>query len=151
MEFDANGSDPKRAISSSAFRTRLSAIARLVVLISLVNRDRWMMDGGDRLLRVMARVHADKALQWTLQMPDPPDGTPDFAGEAEDLHEMLGNLLDNAHQWPTSQVHVHVGVQSQGSAPMPVGAPWDGHPTAGSADLPDGHHRAQDPPQPRGA
>lgn len=50
------------------FRTRISAIACLVVLISLANRDRWMMDGGDRLLRVMALylAVAPTGLAWSV-------------------------------------------------------------------------------------
>jgi signal transduction histidine kinase len=48
------------------------------------------------LLRVMAKVHAERNLQWrTGPMPD---GLW-FAGEAQDLQEMLGNLLDNAGRW----------------------------------------------------
>lgn len=36
------------------WRTRLMGVLSLLVLVSLFHRDRWMMDGGDRLLRVMA-------------------------------------------------------------------------------------------------
>ena len=35
------------------WRTRLMSVLSLLVLVSLFHRDRWMMDGGDRLLRVM--------------------------------------------------------------------------------------------------
>lgn len=61
----------------------------------------------DSLLRVMARVHAERALQFSLAAPDDP---PDFAGESEDLHEMLGNLLDNACQWADLAVRVGMSI-----------------------------------------
>lgn len=45
------------------------------------------------LLRVMVRLHADRALD--IRAADVPADAA-FAGEAQDLREMLGNLLDNA-------------------------------------------------------
>lgn len=45
------------------------------------------------LLRVMQKVHADRAIRWVATDIDP---ALCFAGEAQDLQEMLGNLLDNA-------------------------------------------------------
>ncbi|MCA0244451.1 MAG: sensor histidine kinase [Proteobacteria bacterium] len=45
------------------------------------------------LLRAMAKLHADRDLQ--LAAAEPTAGLA-FAGEAQDLQEMLGNLLDNA-------------------------------------------------------
>ncbi|MEW6478454.1 MAG: sensor histidine kinase [Pseudomonadota bacterium] len=45
------------------------------------------------LLRVMQKVHADRAIRWDATDIDP---ALCFAGEAQDLQEMLGNLLDNA-------------------------------------------------------
>ena len=58
------------------------------------------------LLRVMQRVHADRELRFTT------DDTPAdwaFAGEEQDLQEMLGNLLENAGQWAHHAVHVGTG------------------------------------------
>jgi signal transduction histidine kinase len=54
------------------------------------------------LLRVMERVHADRRLQLHLQAADDLC----FAGEEQDLQEMLGNLLDNACKWARSSVTV---------------------------------------------
>lgn len=55
------------------------------------------------LLRVMAKVHAERGLQWrTGPIPD----SVWFAGEAQDLQEMLGNLLDNAGRWAREVVAV---------------------------------------------
>jgi len=53
------------------------------------------------LLRVMERVHAERGL--TLHCtPMAPDLA--FAGEAQDLQEILGNLLDNACKWARHEV-----------------------------------------------
>jgi signal transduction histidine kinase len=53
------------------------------------------------LLRTMARVHADR----NLSLSD--TSTAGFARvEAQDLDEMLGNLLDNACKWARSSVQV---------------------------------------------
>jgi signal transduction histidine kinase len=58
------------------------------------------------LLRVMQRVHAERGLALTEALP--PD-LPAFAGEAQDLQEMIGNLLDNACKWARG----HVVIQAQ--------------------------------------
>lgn len=57
------------------------------------------------LLRVMQRVHAERALAFDLA---PVDDTLAFAGEEQDLQEMVGNLLDNACLWARSTVRVCV-------------------------------------------
>jgi signal transduction histidine kinase len=56
------------------------------------------------LLRVMARLHADRALD--IGLADLPADAA-FAGEAQDLQEMLGNLLDNACRSARAEVRVH--------------------------------------------
>ena len=55
------------------------------------------------LLRVMERVHAERHLAFTLA---PMDDSLAFAGEEQDLQEMLGNLLDNAGLWARSAVRI---------------------------------------------
>lgn len=55
------------------------------------------------LARVMTRVHADRNLSFALDLPPQ---APDFAGQEGDLHEILGNLMDNACKWATSRVAV---------------------------------------------
>lgn len=55
------------------------------------------------LVRVMRRIHADQQLELTVG----DFGTSlSFRGEAQDLQEMLGNLLDNACKWATHRVDV---------------------------------------------
>ena len=55
------------------------------------------------LLRVMGKVHAARDLHWQAPVPD--DNLL-FAGESQDLQDMLGNLLDNAARWAGSAVAV---------------------------------------------
>ncbi len=57
------------------------------------------------LVRVMDRVHAARGLRLAHQAsPDEPA----FAGETQDLQEMLGNLLDNACKWARHEVRIQV-------------------------------------------
>ncbi len=56
------------------------------------------------LVRVMGKVHADRHLQ--IQMA-PVEPALCFAGEEQDLQEMLGNLLDNACKWARHLVTIH--------------------------------------------
>ena len=51
----------------------------------------------------MERVHAARGLVFVCE-PVAPELA--FAGEAQDLQEILGNLLDNASKWARRQVHV---------------------------------------------
>ena len=55
----------------------------------------------------MDKVHASRALTLRVDLPDQPIF---FAGEEQDLQEMVGNLLDNACKWARSTVHVFVQV-----------------------------------------
>lgn len=57
----------------------------------------------DGLVRTMQRIYADRGLTLTTA---PIDAGLSFAGEEQDLQEMLGNLLDNACKWATSQVGI---------------------------------------------
>ena len=71
------------------------------------------------LVRVMQRVHAERQLAITLEGADE---RVQFAGESQDLQEMLGNVLDNACQWAHSAVRIRVqpvpGVPSSASLGM---------------------------------
>jgi signal transduction histidine kinase len=57
------------------------------------------------LLKVMDRVHAGRHLDFDDRTADVPLW---FAGEEQDLQEMLGNLLDNACKWARTAVRVEV-------------------------------------------
>ncbi|MFZ1415806.1 MAG: sensor histidine kinase [Defluviicoccus sp.] len=54
------------------------------------------------LIRVMQKVHADRKLSIRSEIP----GGLAFAGDRQDLEEMLGNLLDNACKWATGKIEV---------------------------------------------
>ena len=64
------------------------------------------------LVRVMQRVHAERDVAITLEDADE---RVHFAGEAQDLQEILGNVLDNACQWAHRAVRIRV--QSVTGAP----------------------------------
>lgn len=53
------------------------------------------------VLRGMRKIHADRLL--TLDSTTDPSTL--FAGDDQDLEEMLGNLLDNACKWAATRVH----------------------------------------------
>jgi signal transduction histidine kinase len=55
------------------------------------------------LVRVMRRVHADRNLELVVQ---PLADSLVFRGEEQDLHEMLGNLLDNACKWARQRIEL---------------------------------------------
>jgi signal transduction histidine kinase len=54
------------------------------------------------LRAMLLRIHADRGLTIDMEVPDDLR----FAGERQDLEEMLGNLIDNACKWATSRVSV---------------------------------------------
>jgi signal transduction histidine kinase len=57
----------------------------------------------DGLVRAMQRIHAERTLELRVQpMPE----TLAFRGDAHDLQEMLGNLLDNACKWASHRVEI---------------------------------------------
>jgi len=55
------------------------------------------------LARAMRRIHAERELELIVR-PFPESLS--FRGEAQDLQEMLGNLIDNACKWANRQVEV---------------------------------------------
>jgi len=57
----------------------------------------------DRLARVLARLHADHALDIKVTESA---AAPDFRGDRQTLEEILGNLMDNACKWAASTVRV---------------------------------------------
>jgi len=65
------------------------------------------------LARVMARVHAARDLHIAIDMPP---GLPEVACEAQDLHDILGNLMDNACKWARSTVHITATVPARSSS-----------------------------------
>ena len=66
-------------------------------------------EAAEGLLRVMRRVHAERGLR--LQADGMAPGL-HVAGEVQDLHEMLGNLVDNACKWARHEVRI--GAEAEG-------------------------------------
>lgn len=59
----------------------------------------------DRLMRVMNKIHADRGLTMVVQATRADAA---FAGEEQDLQEMLGNLIDNACASARSEVRISI-------------------------------------------
>lgn len=66
------------------------------------------------LVRVMSRVHGERGLHIEAEALQP--GLT-FAGETQDLQEMLGNLLDNACKWARSSVRISATAAQVAGAP----------------------------------
>ena len=75
------------------------------------------------LVRVMNKVHAGRGVDITVGLPEAPLF---FAGEAQDLQEMLGNLLDNACKWARSSVRVQAHIDGGQPLQMVVSVEDDG-------------------------
>lgn len=61
----------------------------------------------DGLLRAMRRLHAGRELELIVRpLPEPCV----FHGDAQDLQEMLGNLLDNACKWATRRIEIAAAI-----------------------------------------
>lgn len=54
------------------------------------------------LIEVLRRVHGEKGLELTANVP----ADLAFRGERQDLEEMLGNLMDNACKWAARRVRI---------------------------------------------
>lgn len=57
----------------------------------------------ERLQRTLGRLFRDRTIEVRM------DGEPAFAGESQDLEQMLGNLMDNACKWSVSRARVSAG------------------------------------------
>jgi len=71
---------------------------------------------AEQIVAALTKVYADKGVHVTFAM----DATVVFHGDAGDLTEMLGNLLDNAFKWCRQQVRVAARM----TTPTGAGQPW---------------------------
>ena len=63
----------------------------------------------DGLWRVMARIHAERNLEFVVRSGENSAGSAQvFRGEEQDLQEMLGNLLDNACKWAQQRIEIEL-------------------------------------------
>jgi signal transduction histidine kinase len=56
----------------------------------------------DKLIKAMKMIHRDKQLGYEVCIKS----TTFFPGERDDLIELMGNLIDNASKWATTQVRI---------------------------------------------
>jgi len=61
------------------------------------------------LVETLRRIYRDREIRIETRIP-PESG---FAGDRDDLLELLGNLLDNACQWATTRVCLTANLDSQ--------------------------------------
>lgn len=73
-----------------------------------------------RILGLMQQLHADRGLHWATHGCPPSGSGPLWRGNAADLEEMLGNLLDNAGKWAGAQVQVGVQWTQAQNSPSPA-------------------------------
>jgi signal transduction histidine kinase len=69
------------------------------------------------LLELMGQLHGARGLIWEMEVPDDLH----WRGEATDLEEMLGNLLDNAGKWARSRVKLRAAASDIHAAPHGAG------------------------------
>jgi signal transduction histidine kinase len=77
-----------------------------------------------KAIEALGKLNQSRDLQWRLQI----DGEPMFEGDAGDLTEILGNVLDNAGKWASRTVSVtaatkngqlHVAIEDDGPGMPP--------------------------------
>jgi signal transduction histidine kinase len=71
----------------------------------------------EALCRTMEKIHRGRGIAIGVKT----DGQAKFRGERQDLEEMVGNLIDNACKWATSQVFIEVLIEraaKAGAGPM---------------------------------
>jgi signal transduction histidine kinase len=56
----------------------------------------------EALLRTMEKIHRGSTITASFEG----EGALQFRGERQDLEEMVGNLVDNACKWATSEIHL---------------------------------------------
>lgn len=84
--------------------------ARAAAGRDMPGRSSSVVDSLRGVLRVLERVFADRTVNCRLNVAD---RLPAFAGEAQDLQEILGNLLENAFKWAKSDIRVAVSGEGQ--------------------------------------
>lgn len=67
------------------------------------------------LVRVVERIHAARHLDLDDRCAEAAAAGLQFAGEAQDLQEMVGNLLDNACKWARTSVRTSARVEARGA------------------------------------
>lgn len=79
--------------------------ARAAAAVRATGLNTPVLDVCQALLRTMAHLHARRGVDFALANTAQPLC---FRGEAQDLYEMLGNLIDNAGKWAHHRVQLDV-------------------------------------------
>lgn len=87
--------------------------ARVAAGISVIGRATSVQDVLEPLSRALERIHRERGIEISVDCP--PDVR--FAGERQDLEEILGNLCDNACKWAKRHVTVEVAPLTTRRAP----------------------------------
>jgi signal transduction histidine kinase len=106
-ELHAPGEDWRSVMSRELDRTR-SLVERHLGRAATTGAGRMrrtpVASVANDLVRAMTRLHGARGIAFELE----PAAPAVFAGEREDLEEMLGNLADNAGKWARSRVRIGV-------------------------------------------
>ena len=81
--------------------------ARIAARVSTVGTVTEVAPTIEALQRTMEKIHRHRGIVIQLKA----DARARFRGERQDLEEMVGNLVDNACKWATSQVFIEVLVE----------------------------------------
>ncbi len=82
--------------------------ARVAAGISVIGRSTPVHEVLEPLKRALERIHRDRNIAIAIDCPS--DAR--FAGERQDLEEILGNLCDNACKWARGKVAVEVAAST---------------------------------------
>lgn len=78
--------------------------ARMAARVGAIGHVTKIKEVTDPLVRALERINRDRGITITASVPD----SARFQGERQDLEEMLGNLLDNACKWASSEVFLTI-------------------------------------------
>ena len=81
--------------------------ARIAARVTIVGTVTEVAPTIEALQRTMEKIHRHRGIVIQLKA----DARARFRGERQDLEEMVGNLVDNACKWATSQVFIEVLVE----------------------------------------
>ena len=103
-EADGDGRHWRQTLHEQGARMRASVERYLAAGLAVDHRQRVAVAPVvQALCRLMARVHGARGVRFDADAIDP---ALTCAGNAADLEEMLGNLLDNAGRWAAQRVQV---------------------------------------------
>jgi signal transduction histidine kinase len=81
--------------------------ARIAARLTIIGTVTEVAPAIEALRRTMEKIHRDRSIVIEVEA----DAQARFRGERQDLEEMVGNLVDNACKWATSQVFIEVLVE----------------------------------------